>query len=261
MSPSGKWGDLRQRLVSGFLLALVGVAAVRLGGVWFVALAMAAAGLMLWELSTMEGAGTRAYAALALGAAVMVAARFTGGLWEIALLVVAAGATAGLVRQHRAVTFVYGLAVLLAADGLIDFRHDYGGTWLFWLILVVIATDVCGYFAGRIIGGPKFWPRVSPKKTWSGTLAGWVGAALIGLLFISFTTAGRDLIWISAAVAFASQMGDIAESAIKRRAGVKDSSNLIPGHGGLLDRFDGLLGAALMMLLVSFFVSVPVVRI
>jgi phosphatidate cytidylyltransferase len=226
-----------------------------------VALATVAAGLMLWELAMMQGAGTRAYVALALGAAVMVAARFTGGLWEVAMLFAVAAVTAVLVRQERAVSFLYGLAVLLAADGLIDFRHDYGGTWLFWLILVVIATDVCGYFAGRLIGGPKFWPRISPKKTWSGTVAGWLGAALVGLFFIGFTTAGRDLIWISAAVAFASQLGDIAESAIKRRAGVKDSSNLIPGHGGLLDRFDGLLGAALMMLLVSFFVDVPVVRI
>ncbi|WP_127902869.1 phosphatidate cytidylyltransferase [Solirhodobacter olei] len=261
MSASGKWADLRPRLISGLLLALVGVAAVRLGGVWFTGLATIAAGLMLWELATMEGAGLRAYGAFALGAAVMIAARFTGGGIEILLLVVAALGTAALARQSREVTLVYGLAVLLAADGLIDFRQDYGGTWLFWLIFVVIATDIGGYFAGRLIGGPKFWPRVSPKKTWAGTIAGWIGAALIGALFISFTTAGYDLIWISAAVAFASQMGDIAESAIKRRAGVKDSSQLIPGHGGLLDRFDGLLGAALMMLLVSFFVHVPVVRI
>ncbi|MCB1363037.1 MAG: phosphatidate cytidylyltransferase, partial [Rhodobacteraceae bacterium] len=90
--------------------------------------------------------------------------------------------------------------------------------------------------------------------------AGWIGAALVGLAFLSFTTAGRDLPWISALVAFASQMGDIAESAIKRRAGVKDSSNLIPGHGGLLDRFDGLLGAALMMLVVAQVVVVPEIR-
>ena len=126
---------------------------------------------------------------------------------------------------------------------------------------MVVVTDVAGYFAGRMIGGPKFWPKVSPKKTWSGTAAGWVGAALIGALFLSFTNAGRDLIWISAVLAFASQMGDIAESALKRRMGVKDSSALIPGHGGLFDRFDGLLGAALLMLLVALIVDVPEVRI
>ena len=94
-------------------------------------------------------------------------------------------------------------------------------------------------------------------ETW--TLA--LGGALIGALFLTFTNAGRDLIWISAVLAFASQMGDIAESALKRRMGVKDSSALIPGHGGLFDRFDGLLGAALLMLLVALLVDVPEVRI
>ena len=131
---------------------------------------------------------------------------------------------------------------------------------LVWLVLVVIATDVAGYFAGRFIGGPKFWPRVSPKKTWSGTLGGWFAAMLIGLVFLTFTNAGKDLPWISMLLSLASQMGDVAESAIKRRMGVKDSSSLLPGHGGLLDRFDGLLGAALFMLLVAQIVYVPEVR-
>ena len=102
--------------------------------------------------------------------------------------------------------------------------------------------------------------RVSPKKTWSGIVAGWLAAALIGAVFLKISTAGIDLLWISSVLAFASQLGDIAESAIKRRAGVKDSSNLIPGHGGLMDRFDGLLGAALLMLLVAQLTPVPVVR-
>jgi phosphatidate cytidylyltransferase len=128
------------------------------------------------------------------------------------------------------------------------------------MVLVVVVTDIAGYFAGRIIGGPKFWPAVSPKKTWSGTVAGWLSAAVVGLIFLAISTAGIDLIWISSVLAFASQLGDIAESAIKRRAGVKDSSNLIPGHGGLMDRFDGLLGAALFMLLVAQLTPVPSVR-
>jgi phosphatidate cytidylyltransferase len=105
---------------------------------------------------------------------------------------------------------------------------------------------VAGYFAGRILGGPKFWPKVSPKKTWSGTIAGWVGAALVGLAFWAAGLGEAALIWVSPLVGFAGQMGDIAESAIKRRAGVKDSSNLIPGHGGLMDRFDALAFAAIL---------------
>lgn len=261
MSQPGKWGDLRQRLISGFLLALVGVVAVRLGGIWFHTLAVVATGLMIWELAAMLGAGQGALLAGLIGGGAIAIAPAQSPALEFGVLLLGALLAGALVRRDRWIAWAYGLAVLLAADGLTDFRRDYGGTWLFWLILVVIATDVCGYFAGRLIGGPKFWPRVSPKKTWSGTVAGWIGASLIGLLFISFTTAGRDLVWISALVAFASQLGDITESAIKRRVGVKDASNLIPGHGGLLDRFDGLLGAALMMLVVALLVHVPVVRI
>lgn len=261
MRPPGKWADLRQRMISGFVLAAIGIVAVRLGGVWFTALATVAAGLMLWELAVMLGAGRKALIAFVLGAGAMLAARVTSGAVEIGMLLAVAAVVATLVTRDRAISFTYGLAILLAADGLTDFRDDNGGTWLFWLIFVVITTDIAGYFGGRLIGGPKFWPRVSPKKTWSGTIAGWIGAAAIGVLFRTFTNAGVDLIWISAAVSLASQMGDITESAIKRRAGIKDSSNLIPGHGGLLDRFDGLLGASLAMLAFALFVHVPVVSI
>jgi phosphatidate cytidylyltransferase len=183
------------------------------------------------------------------------------GVTGLAVLALLALAGAVLLRSHAAIFAVYGFAILLAAWGLVGFRADYGMVWLIWLVLVVVVTDIAGYFAGRMIGGPRFWPAVSPKKTWSGTIAGWIAAALVGLVFLRFTTAGPDLPWISAALSLASQLGDIAESAIKRRMGVKDSSHLIPGHGGLLDRFDGLLGASLLMLLVALIVIVPEVRL
>ena len=114
-----------------------------------------------------------------------------------------------------------------------------------------------GYFAGRSLGGPKFWPAISPKKTWSGTVAGWVGAALVGLGFVVFTGAGWGLIVLSPLVSFAGQMGDIAESWIKRRTGVKDSSRLIPGHGGVLDRFDALIGAVVLVMLLGLILPLP----
>ena len=144
---------------------------------------------------------------------------------------------------------VFAVMVLLAGFGMMSVRDDMGFVWMLWLVLVVVVTDILGYFAGRLIGGPKFWPRVSPKKTWAGTAGGWVGAALVGAAFAFATGAGLQLIGVSVAVSMASQMGDIAESAIKRRVGVKDSSNLIPGHGGLLDRFDGMLGASVLVLI------------
>jgi phosphatidate cytidylyltransferase len=150
---------------------------------------------------------------------------------------------------RRRLFVAYGLVILLAAWGLVTFRNGNGAVWLAWLVAVVVVTDVAGYFAGRALGGPKFWPAISPKKTWSGTIAGWIGAALVGLFFESLLPVGHELVLVSALLAFASQMGDIAESAIKRRMGVKDSSRLIPGHGGLMDRFDGLLGATLMAMI------------
>ena len=111
-----------------------------------------------------------------------------------------------------------------------------------------VASDVLGYFAGRMLGGPKFWPAISPKKTWAGTVAGWIGAAVVGMVVVLVSGAGWLLVPFSALVAFAGQLGDIAESWVKRRAGVKDASSLIPGHGGVLDRFDALIGAVVLVM-------------
>jgi len=147
------------------------------------------------------------------------------------------------------------LAVAAAILWFLATRAD-GIIGLLWVVLIVVASDILGYFAGRIVGGPKFWPRVSPKKTWSGTIAGWIGAGVVGAVFAGYgfegpLGGGASVIVLSVLAAFAGQMGDIAESAIKRFAGIKDSSNLIPGHGGLLDRFDALTGAALFLFAVE----------
>ena len=136
-------------------------------------------------------------------------------------------------------------------------REELGVAMFLWLVLVVMITDILGYFAGRLIGGPKFWPRVSPKKTWSGTVAGWVGAAIVGWAFMALTGVGAELVAISVALSIASQMGDVGESALKRHMGVKDSSNLLPGHGGVYDRFDGLLGAAFVLVIVESVTAFP----
>jgi phosphatidate cytidylyltransferase len=259
---SGNFTDLATRLGSGVVMAAVGIAAIWAGGLWFAALALVAGILMIWELARMLGPEP-ATAPLAFAVAAACALGLTFVLpapWALVPLLAPGIAALALRRPDAWLFAVYGSAVLLACYGLITFRAENGGLWLAWLVAVIVVTDIAGYFAGRIIGGPKFWPKVSPKKTWAGIVAGWVGAAGVGFLFLGFTTAGPDLPWLSAALSFASQMGDAAESAIKRRAGVKDSSNLIPGHGGLLDRFDALLGGALFMLVLSFFVPIPVLR-
>ncbi|WP_372603729.1 phosphatidate cytidylyltransferase [Actibacterium sp.] len=259
---SARWEDLKTRLTSGLLMAVAGVALIWAGGPWFAALAALVSGLMLWELSRMTNPDARAAAVqlALLGGAAVLLARALPGVYVLPLLVAPALVGVSLLKQNRMIFAAYAVVILLAGYGLSMFRDNYGMVWLIWLVLVVIATDIFGYFAGRMIGGPKFWPAISPKKTWSGTIAGWIAAALVGVAFLQFTNAGLTLPVISAALSLASQMGDIAESAVKRRMGVKDSSALIPGHGGLFDRFDGLLGAALVMLIVSQFVVIPEVR-
>lgn len=259
---SGKWDDLAPRVMAAAVMVVVGIAGIRLGGIWFQMLAVFVTAVMVWELASMiKREGESAMLLAAITASVLSGLLADDASWSMLLLAVPGLAGAAMMPRERLTFLLFALGIMAAGWGLVTFREAYGGTWLFWLVFVVVVTDVAGYFAGRIIGGPKFWPRVSPKKTWAGTVAGWIGAACVGAVFLTFTNAGRDLIWISALLSLASQMGDIAESALKRRMGVKDSSTLIPGHGGLFDRFDGLLGAALLMLLVAMVVDVPQVRI
>lgn len=251
MTASNKWSDLRTRLVSGVLLLAVGLFCLWWGGWALVLLAAAVAGTGVWELARMTGPGAalRPEVLGALAAALSLVAALAAGP-AVAVAALAAVPLAGLAgpRRDLLVWLAYAFAIMLAVHGLVGLRAEIGLRFVLWLVLVVVASDVLGYFAGRILGGPKFWPRVSPKKTWSGTVAGWIGAALVGLAFARGQ--GGDaagLVLLSVLTAFCAQMGDIAESAIKRRAGIKDSSALIPGHGGVLDRFDALIGALVFL--------------
>lgn len=252
MSTSGKWADLRTRLLSGAVILVLGLGAIWQGGLALYLLATAVAGFSLWELVRLTDPRPSArpvLIGLAAAAAIALILRFHWPTW---LLGLALPSVLGLVgpRRDRAVFAAYAFLIMLAVYGFVAFREGYGLTFTLWLVGVVVISDVMGYFGGRMIGGPKFWPRLSPKKTWSGTIAGWIGAGFVGLGFGLGLGFGQPvgLVLFSALTAFAAQMGDIAESAIKRRVGVKDSSNLIPGHGGLLDRFDALIGAAVFVL-------------
>lgn len=252
------FSDLAARMATGVAMAVVGLGAVALGGWWFSATVVIVIAALAWELARMLGAGAGPALALgALAAALMVGAKlFPPGL-ALPLLLLPGIAGAAVMDRNRGLFVVYAALIMFAGFGLIYHRDLFGLTWMVWLVLVVAATDILGYFAGRVIGGPRFWPRVSPKKTWSGTAAGWVGAGLVGAIFMRATGTGIELVGISVALSMASQMGDIAESAVKRRMGVKDSSGLLPGHGGVFDRFDGMLGAALLLLVVESVTDFP----
>jgi phosphatidate cytidylyltransferase len=244
-------------MVSGGLAAFAGLWLMWLGGVPFKLLVAAVVGIMVWEVARMLKADKLALPMGVLASVVMVAlALLPTGL---ALPLIFLPALLGISRLgiYRVRFALFATAIMVAGLGLYSLREDYGFLWMLWLALVVIASDVLGYFAGRTIGGPKFWPKVSPKKTWSGTLAGWAGAALVGAWYMASGLAGVEIIGISIAIAIAGQMGDVAESALKRAVGVKDSSSILPGHGGMFDRFDSMLGASLFLLVVSEIIDFP----
>ncbi|NNL18925.1 MAG: phosphatidate cytidylyltransferase [Boseongicola sp.] len=257
----GQWSDLSQRLLSGGVAACVGLLIMWFGGLAFHILIAAICGIMMWELLRMIGAGRRGIVLAAITAFILLAAMELPAGFALPLLLLPAMVGVSQIEQHRFTYAIYSAAILVAGYGLTALRDDFGFGWMAWLALVVITTDILGYFAGRFIGGPKFWPKVSPKKTWSGTVAGWIGAVIVGGIYVYLGAAGFELIGISVAISMASQLGDISESALKRRMGIKDSSNIMPGHGGMFDRFDGMLGASIFLLVIEAVVVFPPVPV
>lgn len=254
-----RWSDLKVRVASAIVMVIVGMAATLIGGEVFYAFIAILCGLMTWELwrmlSPAQNGHARIFGVLA-GLTSFLAAHLD--LWLGALIVLAPAVLGALVISRYSFVFAAFCALILVAGLELELlRVDNGVPGLLWLVLVVIASDVMGYFVGRMLGGPKFWPRVSPKKTWSGTVAGWIGAGCIGLIFARIFGVSATLALFSVLTAFAAQMGDICESAVKRMVGVKDSSALIPGHGGLLDRFDAMIGAGVFLFVAGLFLALP----
>lgn len=256
---SERWTDLAARMGSGLVMVIIGVWAIWMGGDVFHVVVALVCGLMIWELVRMlEPKDHRL--ALQLGGVAVLAfllAIYLPAQAAVPLLIAPAFVGYSQLSRYRVLYAAFTMMVLFASFGMVHVRDDLGFGWLVWLVLIVVVTDVAGYFAGRMIGGPKFWPRVSPKKTWSGTVAGWVGAAGVGAFFAESSGIWGAVLVASVVLSMASQMGDIAESAIKRKMGVKDSSALIPGHGGVLDRFDGMLGAGVAFLVIELVFGFP----
>ncbi len=246
------------RVLSAAVLAPVVLAALYFGMPYSEILILVAAALLAWEWAALCDIAAPRPAGLtviaAIGAAVACGAIRE---YEIAGWLVAVGAMAAAVaasREGAERSFWAGFGVVYLAVpclGLLWLRQfpSAGLALVFWLLFVVWATDTAAYFAGRAIGGPKLAPAISPKKTWSGFIGGLLAAALAGVALGLIFDSGQ--LWVvaaaSALVSVVAQMGDLIESGIKRRFGVKDSGRLIPGHGGLLDRVDGLLTASLVV--------------
>ena len=179
----------------------------------------------------------------------------------LAGLVVAAGAVAtGALaepgRRFEAGAGVVYAGVLAVGTNLLRASPEYGLAVTLWLFAVVWGTDVMAYIGGRLIGGPKLWPSVSPGKTWSGAVVGAVTSAVFGALVATLFSPSpikfASMALFGLAISVVSQAGDLFESALKRRAGVKDSSHLIPGHGGLMDRLDGFVVAVALATAIGY---------
>ena len=248
-----RWSDLLPRAASGIVLVACALGTAMLGGVTFALFWLLAALVVLWEWQRLIG-GDGARSRFVTGA---LALAFAGALavagWAMSAVLVAAFGvvgTAALARpRQRAMAACGTLYALSLALAVVWLRLSASGlVAIFWLFAVVWGTDVMAYFGGRLVGGPKLWPRFSPSKTWSGFVAGVTSGGLLGLAVAPAGTRPVPVILVGIAAGIAAQAGDLLESAIKRRYGVKDTSRLIPGHGGVMDRLDGFIAAVVVVL-------------
>jgi len=248
--------NLTLRLISSLVLAPLAIAAAYAGGLVFVAFWTIAALIVLWEWDALVCAHDR-NSVLAVGAAALVGAAllvvFDWPGTAITLVVLSLFGIATLASRVRRGWCVVGTAyasVLLIAPVLLRDDPRFGFTAILFLFVIVWSTDIVAYFTGRAIGGPKLMPRVSPNKTWSGAIGGTLAGTVGGVLVAGGLNNGTIAV-VALVLSVASQAGDLFESAVKRRFSAKDASQLIPGHGGLMDRLDGFVAAALVAVLIG----------
>jgi phosphatidate cytidylyltransferase len=255
--------------LSALVLAPLAVGVAYLGGWAFIAFWGIAALTVLWEWTSLVAGNERRAILMTGGAAVLLAVLLAGArtnapddVHEVRLLaavtVLAMGmlAVAALAPRDRRAWVTAGIPyagfmglapIVLRADA------QYGFTAIVFLFAVVWGTDILAYFVGRAIGGPKLAPQISPKKTWSGAIGG-MAAAIAAAAGIAVATGLSNIValgLLAVALSIVAQAGDLFESGLKRRFGAKDSSQLIPGHGGLMDRLDGFVTAAVVAALIG----------
>jgi phosphatidate cytidylyltransferase len=244
--------NLAMRIVAALVLAPAAIAISYIGG-WLWAVLVTLGAIVLYLEWLMIVGQARRMGVVASGVAILALAEIAVvlGRFEISLAALLAGVVivAVLTPERRiwtAAGFGYAATAALAS---ILLRSDpaMGWTALMLVFLVVWVTDIGGYFAGRGIGGPKLWPRISPNKTWAGAIGGFAASLAVAAGFAAFGLGKTGpVLLLGAALSIVSQLGDLFESAVKRRFGVKDSSHIIPGHGGLLDRLDGFVAAIVL---------------
>lgn len=250
---SAKWGDLGVRALSAVILIPAVLADVWAGGIWFHLFVALMGILMAQEWVTIVHRGNPIQFALhaagaMCGALLPLDVGLGGGLAAIAVLAVVSIALAVAEEQGPIWRYLGVVYVSVPPIALVLLREDpnYGIAAIVWVMVTVWAADTLAYFAGRIIGGPKLAPRLSPKKTWAGLGGAMAGSAIAAALVAMWLAMPHMavLALLAASLAVVEQAGDLFKSAMKRHYGVKDSGRLIPGHGGVIDRVDGLVAVA-----------------
>ena len=261
---SRAWGQLAVRTASGLVLAPIAVAVAYFGGWAFVAFWGGAAVLVFLEWTGLVAGSHSRISLLPGGLSVALAAGLAGAMGNsaagvhpmrlvLALVVLAVGtlAAAALARHKNPVTAAVGVlyaGALALAPIVLRSDVEAGFLAVVFLFAVVWVTDIVAYLVGRAVGGPKLAPAISPNKTWSGAITGTAAAVAVATIIglaADLGGVGR-IATLAAGLSAAGQIGDLSESALKRRFGVKDSGHLIPGHGGLMDRLDAFVAAAVL---------------
>jgi phosphatidate cytidylyltransferase len=254
------WGigpDLGPRVAAAVVMGLAALATAWIGGIVFIAFWWIASVIVLWEwqriVHTDRLIERTAAGALGLAlAAIFAMHQSVFGATAVLLLTAAAvGWLASAPQRIWAAAGALYAGALVVSLGLLRASPGYGLAAILWLFAVVWGADIAAYFAGRVIAGPRLWPSVSPGKTWSGAIVGIFAGAALGLLLAPWSSRIGSLFWLGLATAVVAAFGDLFESALKRRFGVKDSSGLIPGHGGLMDRLDAFVAASVFATVVA----------
>lgn len=265
---SGAMRDLLPRLISGVVMIMLALGALLRGGEVFILFWLAAGLAITFEWQRLIDAPMAAVrflvGALALVAATVLARQMALDMAAV-VVVIGGGVLAWLAGPGKRLWAAGGLvyaAALTVPMTLLRLSLFDGFESVLFLFAVVWGTDVFAYFGGRTIGGPKLWPQVSPSKTWSGFICGISSGAVLGTIVIALVAGlewrGATSLFVLGLCAGAiAQGGDLFESSVKRRFGVKDSSHLIPGHGGFMDRLDGFIFAAAFAALIGFLRSGP----
>ena len=250
--------NLVMRVLAALVLAPLAIAIAYAGGwPWALLVTLASIGLFVEWLMIMGAARDTRVSAAGIAALVLAALYLAVGRTDAALVILAIGIVGVALPPGRRIWTATGFAyaaIALVASVLVRSDQSHGFAALMLVLLVVWVTDIGGYFAGRGIGGPKLWPRVSPKKTWAGAIGGFAASLVVAAGFAALGLGKTGpLLLLGALLSVASQLGDLFESAVKRRFGVKDSSQIIPGHGGLMDRLDGYVAAIVLAAIFGLF--------